>query len=41
MRQKDGSASSSDDQQTIIDGRRDLIECENKRKLAVEAWPKK
>ena len=41
VRQKDGHASSSDDQQTITDGRYDLAKCENKRKLAVESWPKK
>lgn len=39
-RQPDGSASSSDDDATIRDGRFDLKRCDDKRRLVIEAWPR-
>jgi hypothetical protein len=39
-RQPDGSASASDDDATIRDGRFDLKRCDDKRRLAIEAWPR-
>lgn len=39
-RQADGSASAADDDATIRDGRFDLADCEAKRRLLWDAWPK-
>jgi len=39
-RQPDGSATSADNEQTIIDGRNDLKACDDKRKLLIDSWPK-
>lgn len=39
-RQPDGSATAADDDGTIRDGRFDLAECEAKRRLLLEAWPR-
>ncbi len=38
-RQADGSATAADDDGTIRDGRADLAACDDKRRLAIEAWP--
>jgi hypothetical protein len=40
QRQANGSASSADNEQTIVDGRRDLANCDKRRQLAVDSWPK-
>jgi hypothetical protein len=39
-RQADGSATAADDDATIRDARFDLAACDDKRRLAVDAWPK-
>lgn len=39
-RQADGSATASDDDATIRDGRFDLKSCDDKRRLLIEAWPR-
>ena len=38
-RQADGSATAADDDATIRDGRFDLAACDDKRRLAIDAWP--
>ena len=40
-RQPDGSASAADDDATIRDGRFDLADCDAKRRLLWDAWPRK
>ena len=39
-RQPDGSAVAADDDATIRDGRLDLAECEARRRLLWDAWPR-
>ena len=39
-RQADGSATAADDDATIRDARFDLAACDDKRRLAIEAWPR-
>jgi hypothetical protein len=39
-RQPDGSATAADDDATIRDGRFDLVACDDKRRLLIEAWPR-
>lgn len=39
-RQPDGSASAADDDATIRDGRFDLADCDAKRRLLWDAWPR-
>ncbi|PXA89994.1 hypothetical protein DMC47_28075 [Nostoc sp. 3335mG] len=37
--QSDGGATAADDNATIRDGRFDLAACDDKRRLAIDAWP--
>jgi hypothetical protein len=39
-RQPGGEATSADDDATIRDGRFDLAECNARRRLLVDAWPR-
>ena len=39
-RQPDGSAAAADDDATIRDGRFDLADCEARRRLLWDAWPR-
>jgi hypothetical protein len=39
-RQADGSATSADAEATIRAARADLVRCDARRQLAVEAWPR-